>query len=279
MMGLNESVTLRNGVEMPLLGLGVLHIPDGNEVSDAVCWAIEAGYRSIDTASVYKNESGVGLALERVDVPRSDIFLTTKVWNSDQGYERTMEAFKASLARLKTDYVDLYLIHWPGPDGMLNVETWKALESIYEAGEARAIGLSNFQAHHIKALVEHIEIQPMVNQIEFHPQLQQPELIQSCLEHQIQVEAWRPIMKGEVNDIELLKELGAIYGKTPVQITLRWIIQQGIVAIPKSQAKERIRENSDIFDFSLTEDEIKRIQTLDLGRRLGPDPDAFDLDF
>jgi diketogulonate reductase-like aldo/keto reductase len=276
---LEARMTLANGVEMPLLGLGVLHIPDGSDVEDAVTCALEEGYRSIDTASIYKNEDGVGAALLKTDIPRSEIFLTTKLWNRDQGYESTLKAFEASLERLKTDYVDLYLVHWPGPEPSRNWETWRALEAIYTAGQARAIGVSNFLTHHLETLTDETVISPMVNQIEFHPQLQQPELIQYCRDHDICVEAWRPIMKGEVNNIELLQKMGAKYGKTPVQITLRWIIQQDIVAIPKSQNPERIRENAHIFDFALDDGELEQISELDLGRRLGPDPDTFDLDF
>lgn len=273
------ATTLQNGIQMPWLGLGVLHIPDDEIIEHAIQWALECNYRSIDTATVYKNETGVGAALQEAVVPRDEIFLTTKLWNSDQGYESTLKAFQASLKRLGTDYLDLYLIHWPGPDSSKINDTWRALESIYKAGEARAIGVSNFQVHHLEALLQESDVPPMVDQIEFHPHLQQPELIQFCVDQGIQVEAWRPIMKGEVNDIVTLNELGRKYGKTPVQVTLRWILQRSIVAIPKSQNRGRIRENADVFDFQLEDDEIEQINSLDQSRRLGPDPDTFDLDF
>lgn len=276
---IKATTTLQNGIQMPWLGLGVLHIPDGETIEHAIQWALECNYRSIDTATVYKNETGVGAALNEAVVPRDEIFLTTKLWNSDQGYENTLQAFQASLKRLGTDYLDLYLIHWPGPDASKINDTWRALESIYKAGEARAIGVSNFQVHHLEALLQESDIPPMVDQIEFHPHLQQPELIQFCVDQGIQVEAWRPIMKGEVNDIVTLNELGRKYGKTPVQVTLRWILQRSIVAIPKSQNRGRIRENADVFDFQLEDDEIEQINSLDQSRRLGPDPDTFDLDF
>lgn len=279
MKSVEAASLLPNGVQMPWLGLGVFRIPDGEVVAQAVRWALECGYRSIDTASAYKNEAGVGAALQQTEIPREKIFLTTKIWNSDQGDESTLQAFHASLQRLATDYVDLYLVHWPGPDASKYSDTWRAMEAIYKAGQARAIGVSNFQVHHINALLQESEISPMVNQIEFHPHLQQPELIQFCVDQGIQVEAWRPIMEGEVNEIALLNELGGKYGKTPVQVTLRWILQRGIVAIPKSQHRARIRENADIFDFQLEDDEIDQINSLDQNRRLGPDPDTFVMDF
>lgn len=276
---LDAGITLANGIEMPLLGLGVFQIPDGADVVNAVRCALETGYRSVDTAAAYKNEEGVGVALNQTDIPRDEIFLTTKVWNSDQGYEKTLKAFEASRKRLGTEYIDLYLVHWPGPDVSLYRETWRALEFLYESGVARAIGVSNFHPHHIESLLQESDVAPMVNQVEFHPRLQQPELINYCTDHNIQIEAWRPIMKGDVNDIELLLKLGAKYRKTPVQITLRWIIQRGIVAIPKSVNSERIRENAGIFDFLLENDEMEQIGRLDLGQRFGPDPEVFQQDF
>ena len=276
---IEATTTLQNSIQMPWLGLGVLHIPDGEVIEQVVQWALECDYRSIDTAAVYKNETGIGAALHKAVVPRDEIFLTTKLWNSDQGYESTLQAFQASLQRLGTDYVDLYLIHWPGPDASKFIDSWRALESLYKAGKARAIGVSNFQVHHLEPLLQESEIPPMVDQIEFHPHLQQPELIEFCVDQGIQVEAWRPIMKGDVINIELLQELGKKYGKTPVQVTLRWIIQRGFIAIPKSQDRDRIRDNANVFDFQLESDEIEQIDALDIGHRLGPDPDTFDLDF
>jgi diketogulonate reductase-like aldo/keto reductase len=276
---ISATITLNNGIPMPRFGLGVLHIADGSDAANAVVTAIEAGYRLIDTASIYHNEAGVGKALREAGVPREDIFLTTKVWNADQGYEPAKQAFQSSLERLGVDYVDLYLIHWPGPDPERMLDTWRALESIYAGGKARAIGLSNFQVPHLEQLLEHVEIMPAVNQVEIHPHLQQSELVEYCQENGIQVEAWRPIMKGEVMGIPEMTEIGQKYGKNPVQVTLRWLLQRDLIVIPKSENPLRIRENADIFDFELTHEEIEQIKALDQDRRLGPDPFTFALDF
>jgi len=272
-------VKLNNGMEMPTLGLGVLRMEDGPEVEEAVGWALEAGYRLIDTARVYNNEKGVGRAIRASGIPREEIFLTTKVWNEDQGYEKTQAAFDASCERLGLDYVDLYLIHWPGGVSSLNRETWRSMESIYSKGRAKAIGVSNFHAVHLNALMEATEIVPMVNQIELHPHLQQRELRAFCKKHGIQVEAWRPLMKGKVGEIPLLTTLAAELEKTPAQIALRWMIQHDVVTIPKSQNKGRIIENLNVFDFELTDMQMAAIDALDCGERLGPDPDTFRMDF
>ncbi|NOZ73152.1 MAG: aldo/keto reductase [Chloroflexi bacterium] len=276
MESISDRTVLHNGVKMPWLGLGVLYLPEGGAVENAVSWALEAGYRHIDTASIYGNEKGVGRAVRQSGIPREDIFVTTKVWNRDQGYERTLEAFKASLKRLEMEYVDLYLVHWPVKG--LYQETWHALETIYESGRARAIGVSNFLEHHLQDVLDSARIFPMVNQVEFHPYLQQPELQAFCRKHNIQLEAWRPIMKGKVMEVPELVMLAEKYGKNPVQITLRWIIQRGIVAIPKSANKERIRSNADIFDFVLAEEDMALIDGLDRHQRLGQDPDHFHFD-
>ena len=268
-----SKVKLSNGVEMPWLGLGVFLSKEGQEVERAVKCALEAGYRSIDTAAVYQNERGVGKAILESGIPRKEIFLTTKVWNSDQGYQSTFRAFEKSLEKLQTDYMDLYLIHWPKGD--LSVETWKALEELYEQGRIRAIGVSNFMVHHLKHLLPHVRIKPMVNQIEFHPELIQPELLKFCLENQIRPEAWHPIMKGKVNDIPVFQELSVKYQKSPVQIVLRWDIQKGVVTIPKSVTPERIQHNADIFDFELSPEDVAKIDSLDKHARMGADPDNF----
>jgi len=273
------TVTLNNGVKMPRFGLGVLHIPDGPDIANAVKWALEYGYRLIDTASIYRNEQGVGEALRASQVPREDVFLTTKVWNSDQGFESTMNAFQSSLDRLGVDVIDLYLIHWPGPDPKRTLETWRALESIYLTGRGRAIGVSNFQIPHLEKLLAEVEIPPMLNQVELHPYLQQTELVNYCREHRIQIEAWRPIMQGQVHEIPTLIELARRYRKNPVQIALRWLLQRDIVVIPKSQDRVRIKDNTDIFDFQLEEGDLARIDALDQGHRLGPDPLTFAEDF
>jgi len=262
---------------MPWLGLGVLYMSEGGEVENAVRWALEVGYRHIDTASIYGNEAGVGRGVKLSRVPREDIFVTGKVWNRDQGYDQTLAAFEASLERLDTDYVDLYLVHWPVAG--LYKDTWRALETLYESGKVRAIGVSNFLVHHLQDLLQDARIRPMVNQVEFHPYLQQPDLQKFCRLNQIQLEAWRPLMKGKVLQIPELVELGKKYGKNPVQITLRWMIQRGIVAIPKSAQQQHIRSNADIFDFKIDEEDMVLIDSLDRGERLGQDPDNFHFDF
>lgn len=265
--------TLSNGVDIPLVGLGVFKLEEGEEVSNSVKWALDAGYRSIDTAMVYKNEAGVGKAIKESNVARDQIFLTTKVWNSDQGYDSTLRAFDTSLELLGEDYVDLYLVHWPVKGKY--VETWKALETLYKEKRVRAVGVSNFLQHHLQDILEHSSLVPMVNQIEFHPGLQQPGLQSFCKEHHIQLEAWSPIMKGRVLDIPELNEIGDGYGKNAVQVTLRWLLQKEIVSIPKSAKKDRIASNIDIFDFALTDGEMDQIDSLDSGERIGPDPDNF----
>jgi len=274
---ITDAAILHNGVSMPWLGLGVLHVADGETVENAVRWALEAGYRHIDTAAIYGNEVGVGRALKQSGVSRKDIFVTSKVWNRDQGYDQTLAAFDASLERLNMEYVDLYLVHWPVEDKYK--ETWRAVETIYDSGRARSIGVSNFLVHHLQNLLQEARIVPMVDQVEFHPYLQQPDLQAFCREHQIQLEAWRPIMKGKVYQVPELVELGQKYGKTPVQITLRWMIQRGVVAIPKSEQKESIQSNADIFDFELDAEDLALIDDLDRHERLGADPDNFHFDF
>ena len=266
--------SMRNGVEIPVLGLGVFRANDGEEVMEAVRHALDWGYRSIDTASIYGNEKGVGAAVEKHEVPRSEIFLTTKVWNTDQGYKKTMEAFHHSLERLRTDYLDLYLVHWP-VEGLYK-ETWSALEDLYDSGKVRAIGVSNFNIHHLEDILSDCRIVPMVNQVEFHPFLVQNELHHFCRSEEILTQAWSPILRGRVNDIALLNTIGEKYGKNAVQVTLRWEIQKGIVVIPKSVRKDRIQSNADIFDFELSPLEVELIDALNKNERVGPDPENFD---
>ncbi|MEL7122677.1 MAG: aldo/keto reductase [Bacteroidota bacterium] len=266
-------MTLNNQMEMPQIGLGVLKAKENGEVEQAVLSALSAGYRKIDTAAVYRNEAGVGEAIHRSDVSRDDIFLTTKVWNSDQGYDQTLSAFEKSLERLKTDYVDLYLVHWPVPGKY--IDTFKALEKIYQEGRAKAIGVSNFQVHHLQDLMDYTQIIPAVNQVEMHPHLQQEELLAFAKQHNILLEAWRPIMMGQVLNIPTLTQLGEKYSKSAVQITLRWLIQKGVSVIPKSVTPSRIAANIDVFDFELSREDMEQIKVLNQNRRLGPDPDNF----
>lgn len=271
---LQGSFELHNGVQMPYLGLGVYLSKDGEEVINAVKEALNHGYRHIDTAAIYENEEGVGEGIRQSNVPREDVFLVSKVWNTDQGYEATLKAFEASLNRLGTDYLDLYLIHWPKGD--LSKDTWRALESLYREKRVRAIGVSNFLKHHLEDLLGIVEIVPMVNQMEFHPYLVQQELMDFCSSHQIQYEAWSPLMQGNIFDLDIMKDMAAKYNKTIAQIVLRWDLQKGVVTIPKSSKKERIKANSELFDFTLSDEDVKLLDSLDKGKRFGPDPDNFD---
>lgn len=267
---LNE---LNNGVKMPWLGLGVWQINDGTEVEKIVDFAVENGYRSIDTAAIYRNEKGVGAAVKKCGVPREDLFITSKVWNSNQGYEATLKAFSESLRKLQTDYLDLYLIHWP-VSNKFN-DTWKALEKLYEEKLIRVIGVSNFMMPHLEKLFTTANIVPAVNQIEFHPFLTQPELIEYCKKHLIQVEAWSPLMQGNFLSIYEIIMLAEKYNKTPAQILLRWDLQNEVITIPKTENYNRIVENSKIFDFNLTDDDVELLNSLNKNYRYGPDPNNF----
>lgn len=271
--GLQDAATLHNGVQMPWFGLGVYKV-ENSEAIQAVKAALKAGYRSIDTAAYYQNEEGVGIGIKEAGIPREELFITSKVWNSDQGYDSTIKAFEASLKRLGLDYLDLYLIHWP-VKGKYK-ETWKALEKIYKEGKVRAIGVSNFHIHHLQDLLQEAEIKPMVNQVEFHPRLTQKELRQYCKEQGIQFEAWSPLMRGQLFDNDVLREIGKKYNKTPAQVILRWDLQHEVVTIPKSVNEQRIIENASIFDFKLTKEEMDRIDALNENKRIGSDPDNFD---
>ncbi|UOQ46740.1 aldo/keto reductase [Gracilibacillus caseinilyticus] len=273
-MSLRTTRKLNNGTEIPAIGLGVYKAEAGEEVYQAVKSALELGYRHIDTASLYGNEEGVGQAIKDSDVPREEIFVTTKVWNDEQGYEETKAAFTRSLERLQMDYVDLYLVHWPVPGKFK--ETYKALEDIYRDGKAKAIGVSNFEPHHLEELLETAEITPVVNQVELHPQLQQQAVRDFCDKHNILVEAWAPLGKARYFDHAVLQKLANKYNKQPSQIIVRWQYQSGIITIPKSVHKERQRENIDIFDFELTDEDMNKMKTIDANNRLGAHPDEFD---
>ncbi|MEU2083817.1 aldo/keto reductase [Streptomyces albus] len=268
------TITLNNGVEMPQLGFGVWQVPP-QEAATAVTAALEAGYRSIDTAAAYENEEGVGRALADSGLARDEVFVTTKLWNAEQGYDSTLRAFDASLARLGLDVVDLYLIHWPMPQVDKYVDTWRAFEKIYSEGRARAIGVSNFQPAHLNRLNELGGTVPAVNQIELHPRLQQSVPRAYHADHGIVTEAWSPLGQGgDLLDDPTLGELAAEHGKTVAQVVLRWHLQLGNVVIPKSVTPSRIRENIDVFDFELTGEDMARIAELNTDTRLGFDPDT-----
>ena len=271
---INERTTLNNGVQMPWFGLGVYKTQPGQEVETAVRLAIVNGYRSVDTAKLYNNEEGVGKAIRDSGVERDDIFVTTKVWNTDQGFDNTLQAFEASRKRLRLAHLDLYLIHWPGT--RLFKETWRALEKLYKNGYVRAIGVSNFNIQHIEELLQDCEFAPMVNQVEYHPRLTQTDLLAYCKEHSIQMEAWSPLMRGKVLSNETVTRIAEAHGKTPAQVVLRWDLENGVVTIPKSVHQDRIRENADIFDFSLSPAEVAVIDALNTDERVGPDPETLD---
>ena len=272
-MQISTTTTLNNGVEMPIVGLGTYLSNDGEEVINAVQWALEAGYRAIDTASMYQNEEGIGQAISASPTSREDIFITSKVWNTDQGYESTLASCAGSLERLGTDYLDLLLIHWPSRTHM--ADTWRAMEELLSDGKVRSIGVSNFLAHHLDELLSTANVPPTVDQFEHHPYLQQPELVAKCAEHDIKVTAWAPILKGRVNEIDAIVSIANEVDATPAQVTLRWMLDRGVIVIPKSVRQERIQENGDLFDFALAADHVERLNALDRGERVGPNPDEF----
>ncbi|OON82611.1 aldo/keto reductase [Streptomyces tsukubensis] len=265
--------TLNNGVEIPQLGFGVFQVEDA-QTTTAVTAALEAGYRSIDTAAVYGNEEGVGRALAASDIPREELFITTKLWNADQGHDATLRAFDVSLDKLGLDHVDLYLIHWPTPARDLYTDTWRALEKLASDGRARAIGVSNFQPAHLTRILEQAGVVPAVNQVELHPYLQQREPRAFHEAHGIATEAWSPLAQGALLKDDALTAIAARHGKSPAQVVLAWHLSIGNIVIPKSVTPARIRENLDVFDITLTDEDIDTISALDRGTRTGPDPDT-----
>ncbi|GAB3497168.1 aldo/keto reductase [Nocardiopsis coralliicola] len=269
-----EFVTLNNGLSMPQLGFGVWQVPDA-EAHTAVAEALRVGYRSIDTAKVYANETGTGRAIAESGIAREDLFVTTKLWNDEHGRDAALRAFDASLERLGLEYVDLYLIHWPVPSQGTYVETWKALEEIYASGRAKAIGVSNFTEATLGRLLAEADVVPALNQIELHPDFPQEKMRSLHAEHGIATEAWSPLGQGKgLLDEPVLAEIGQAHGATPAQVVLRWHLQVGNVAIPKSVTPSRIAENFDVFGFALSDAEVARVSALDSGNRLGPDPDG-----
>ncbi|PFP24674.1 aldo/keto reductase [Bacillus sp. AFS073361] len=274
---LKDTTTLHNGVKMPWVGLGVFKVNEGEEVVQSVKAAIKNGYISIDTAAIYKNEEGVGQAIKESGVPREELFITSKVWNSDQGYESTLAAFETSLNKLGTEFLDLYLIHWPGKNKYK--DTWKALEKLYKDGRVRAIGVSNFLVHHLEDLISTAEIKPMVNQVEFHPHLTQKELLAYCKKEGIQMEAWSPLKQGQLLNEPVLEDLAHKYNKSVAQVILRWDLQHGVVTIPKSIKEHRIIENADLFDFELSAEDMEKIDGLNQDSRAGSHPDTMRVGF
>jgi 2,5-diketo-D-gluconate reductase A len=268
------NIALAGDEQIPQLGFGVFQIPP-EETVEATLRAFQAGYRHIDTAAAYRNEAQVGQAFRAADLPREDVFITTKCFNDDHGYNQAKDAFKASLDRLELDYVDLYLIHWPVPSQDLYVETWQAFIDLQKDGFVRSIGVSNFQADHLRRIVDETGVTPAVNQIELHPRFQQEGLRREHADRGIVTEAWSPLAQGAVLDDPTITEIAGAHDKTAGQVVLRWHLQLGNVVFPKSVTPERIEENFDIFDFHLSDDEMSSIEALDAGERIGPDPDTF----
>ena len=269
-LNIQSTVKLNNDVRMPILGLGVYQSPPGRVTRNAVNFALRVGYRHVDTARIYGNEADVGEAVREGGVPRGDLFVTTKLWNSDQGYDSTLRAFEGSLKRLGLDYLDLYLVHFPVPD--LRKETWSAMETLLKKGRCRAIGVSNFTIRHLEELIEESHVIPSVNQVEFHPFLYQKELLKYCQRKGIQVEAYSPLARGERLKHPRIISLATRYSKTPAQLMIRWGIQHGLVVIPKSTREERIRENSQVFDFDISDDDMRSLDSLNEDLRLNWDP-------
>ncbi|MBV6682762.1 aldo/keto reductase [Rossellomorea sp. RS05] len=273
-----KSITLNNGLQMPEIGYGVFRVEEGKDLEKAVETAIRIGYRSIDTAAIYQNEKSVGKGVQNaIDagiVTREELFITSKVWNDGLSYDETIQAYNDTLERLGLEYLDLYLIHWPGQNKYM--EPWKALEALYKEGRIKSIGVSNFQVSHLEHLLETAEVKPVINQIEFHPKLVQEDVRAFCEKHDIQVEAWSPLMNAELLNHETVNEIAESLGKSAAQVILRWDLQHGVVTIPKSMTESRIKENIDIYDFELTEEQVKTLDALDEHKRIGPDPDQFD---
>jgi 2,5-diketo-D-gluconate reductase A len=268
------ALTLHDGVEIPQLGFGVFQIP-AEETQEKVEEALGVGYRHVDTAAAYGNEAGVGAAIAATGVRREDVFVTTKLWSSEQGYDSTLRAFEASMERLGTGYVDLYLIHWPQPERDLFLDTWRAFERIKEEGGTKSIGVSNFRIEDLERLEQEAEARPTVNQVELHPQLQQAELRTWHRDHEIATEAWSPLAQGDLLEDGTIETIAAHHDCTSAQVILRWHLQIGNVVIPKSATPERIRENFELFDFALSEDDMAALERLDSGDRIGPDPATF----
>lgn len=270
-MNITTKLKMNNGKEIYQFGLGVWR--GGAETKNAVLSALKVGYRHIDTAAAYKNEEAVGEAIRESGIPREELFITTKLWNQDMRDHKVQEAFDLSLKKLGLDYVDLYLIHWPVKNEYIN--SYKVMEDIYRSGKAKAIGVSNFKTHHLKDLLDNTEIIPAVNQMEFNPQMQDNDILEMCIEKGIVLEAWSPLGSGECLNDKTLKVIGEKYNKSVAQVIIRWLLQKNIVVFPKSVHENRIKENADVFDFQLSNEDIERINNLNKNLRTGPDPDNF----
>ena len=274
---LQSTKTLHNGVEMPRLGLGVYKMTNPDEALNAMSTALQVGYRAIDTASLYANEKEVGESVRASRLKREDIFVTTKVWNSDQGYDQTLRAFETSLEKLGFNYLDLYLTHWPVKETFK--ETYRAMERLYDEKLIRAIGVSNHHQHHLEEIFVKANVKPMVNQIELSPRLTQYDLRTFCADNDIAVTSWSPLARGGLLDEPSLVQMGTKYSKTPAQIIIRWHLQHDLIVIPKSVTPERIASNADVFDFELSLEDMKNIDSLNLNERTGADPDNFSFNF
>lgn len=275
---LTDTFLLQNSKGIPCIGFGTWQSPDGDITRNAVKTALQCGYRHIDAAAVYKNEKSVGQGIKESNIPREELFITSKVWNTERGYESTLKAFEKTIADLQLDYLDLYLIHWPASSSKyknweeINMETWRAMTDLYKAGKIRSIGVSNFLPHHLEALVK-TEIAPMVNQIEFHPGQMQKEVVDYCRKHKIQIEAWSPLGTGLMLKNEKLKKIAEKYNKSVAQLCIRWCIQNGAIPLPKSVTPSRIKENTEIFDFVISNEDMDTINNMPYlgGSGLNPD--------
>lgn len=269
-MNINSRCKLNNGYEMPYFGLGVYKAAPGKETIEAVSYALEVGYRLIDTAAVYGNEKEVGIAVKQSGIPRKEIFITTKLWNDDHGYDSALKAFDESLKRLHLDYVDLYLIHWPVPK--LRKDSWKALEKIYREGRARSIGVSNYMIKHLEELKTYAEIIPAVNQVEFSPFLYQKDLLDYCRANKIELEAYSPLARMKKKNNPVVNSIAKKYNKTHAQVLIRWCLEHKLIVIPKSSDKKRIKENADVFDFKLDEEDMRELNSLNENFRVSWNP-------
>jgi len=267
---IDTRVKLNNGVEIPMFGLGTFQMRSGKETQQAVLSALEAGYRLIDTAQMYENEEDVGIALKKRGIPREEVFITTKLWNSEHGYQKALNACEESLEKLGLPYVDLYLIHWP-VQGLRN-ETWKAMQTLLEKGKCRAIGVSNYMIRHLEELLANSDVIPTVNQVEFSPYLYLKDLLEFCHSHKVQLEAYSPLTKGHKLNDPKLAIVAKKYSKTPAQILIRWVLQKDVVVIPKSSHKERILENADVFDFEISPEDMKQLDSFNQNMRTSWDP-------